>query len=95
MLENLKEKWPRFVGLTALALAYAVFQYFFVPISIHTDSRGFYVAPTSFLHGSDKIRGHAEAVCKQRGLKIMRFRMSTKSMGGKTEHVYRFDCGVQ
>ena len=95
MLENIKEKWPRLVGLLALALAFAVFQYFFIPISIDKDSRGFYVKPTSFLHGSDKIRGIAGDFCHQRGLKVTRFRMGSKSMGGEYRQVQRFDCGKE
>ena len=92
MFKNLSEKLPKLAGLLLLALGFSVFQYFFIPISISKDSSGFYVNPTSFLHGSEKIESLADEFCGQKGQRIERFRRGSKSMGGEYQTVYRFDC---
>ncbi|MGC6472898.1 MAG: hypothetical protein ACON4W_08500 [Parvibaculales bacterium] len=92
MFQNLPEKLLKLAGLLLLALGLGVFQYYFVPITVSKDSRGFYVNPTSFLHGSEKIESLADEFCGQKGQRVNRFRSGSKSMGGKYQSVYRFDC---
>ena len=94
MFRSISDNWPSWFGMILLALGFAVFQYFFIPISIGKDARGHYVHPTSFLHGSNKIQGVAQEFCSQTNQSVINFRMSSKSMGGERNRVFRFDCGL-
>ena len=92
MSSSFSDKLTKLAGLLLLALGFAIFQYFFIPISVSNDSKGFYVNPTSFLHGSEKIQGVAGDFCSQKGQTLEKFHSGSKSMGGEYQHVYRFNC---
>ena len=40
----------------------------------------------------EKIESLADEFCGQKGKRVKRFRRGSKSMGGRYETVYRFDC---
>ena len=92
MLKLISENRLKWLCLVLLAIGYSVFQYFFIPISVDKDNRGYYVNPTSILHGRDKINRIAQAHCQKNGDEISDFHITTKSIGGKSYEVYRFNC---
>lgn len=92
MFKTISDNWHRWLGMALLALGFSVFQYYFIPISIDKDTRGHYVNPTSILHGRDKINRVAQEFCDQNGQQISNFRITTKSIGGESHKVYRFNC---
>ena len=92
MLNIISDNWLKWVGIAVLAIGFSVFQYFFIPISINTDTRGHYVNPTSILHGSGKIKRVAQEFCNKNGDQVNKFHLTTKAIGGKNHEVYRFNC---